>query len=183
MVNRNKAKGTLWESSVRDYLNKVLGLVDETGAFRDPFSAHNVRRAAQEGAKDVGDIHCPPFILECKHVRNPAVPTWLRQAEVEAKHARFPYGVAVVKVPWANTASGRVHFTVRTWTRVRLALGHTTRDMRELYAFTPTIRGLRTDRWYLTCSLRDFAQVLTDMRTSRVEGGIDAVHGRALTLW
>lgn len=146
MANPNKARGTAWESAVRDFLNRFLGLVDEHGAFRDPLSGENVRRAAQEGARDVGDIHAAPFIIEAKDVASRAVPTWLRQAEVEARHA------------------GHVHFTVRTWTRVRLALGHTSRTMVDLYGGTFTVRGLDTGRWYVSLPLWDFASLLADYR-------------------
>ncbi|MEU5429017.1 hypothetical protein AB0H73_25970 [Streptomyces olivoreticuli] len=167
MANPNKAKGTAWESGIRDYLNGFLGLVDESGAFLDPFDAGNVRRPAQEGARDVGDIHAAPFVLEAKNTASPAVPTWIRQAEIEAKHAGFPYGVAVRKMRSAPVAMGRVHVGVRTWTRMRLALGHSTRDMRGLYGFSVTVRGLDSGRWYLTTTLRDFAQLLADYRSTR----------------
>ncbi|MFJ4666746.1 hypothetical protein [Kitasatospora purpeofusca] len=164
MANPNKQKGTAWESAVRDYLNRVLGLSAEDGRPVDPFDALNVRRAAQEGAKDVGDVHAVPFILECKDVTKGAVPTFLRQAEVEAVNAGFPYGVAVVKVRRANVSVGRVHYTVRTWTRVRLALGLNSRTFAQRYGFTMSLRGTDTGRWYATQSLADFAQVLDDIR-------------------
>ncbi|MFJ5707599.1 hypothetical protein [Streptomyces sp. NPDC093105] len=164
MANPNKIRGTAWESAVRDFLNRFLGLVDERGTFVDPFDGMNVRRAAQEGAADVGDVHAVPFILECKDVASPAVPTWLRQAEVEARHAGFPYGVVVHKTRRAPVPAGRVHLTVRTWTRVRLVLGHTSRTMAELYGCTFTVRGLDTARWYVSLPLRDFASLLADYR-------------------
>ena len=78
---------------------------DDTGTLADPFNGMNVRRAAQEGARDVGDVHAVPFILECKDVRSPAVPTWLRQADAEAGHAGFPYGVVVHKRRGSATGS------------------------------------------------------------------------------
>ncbi|MBC9714519.1 hypothetical protein H9Y04_18335 [Streptomyces sp. TRM66268-LWL] len=167
MANPSKAKGTAWESAVRDYMNKALGLVDETGTFVDIFSALNVRRAAQEGARDVGDVHAVPFVLECKDVLGPAVPAWLRQAHVEAAHAGYPYGVAVHKVRRAAVARGRVHFGVRTWTRVRVAMGLTTPQMRERYAFAPAVRGLDSTRWYLTTDMEHFTQLVADLRTAR----------------
>ncbi|WP_116214869.1 hypothetical protein [Streptomyces olivoreticuli] len=169
MANPNKQKGTAWESAIRDYLNRFLGLVDEHGRLHAPMNGENVRRAAQEGARDVGDIHAAPFVLEAKNTASPAVPTWIRQAETEARHAGFPYGVAVRKVRGAAVTTGRVHFGVRTWTRVRLALGHTARDMYELYGFSISTRGLDSGRWYLTTTLRDFAQLLADYRSTRAE--------------
>ncbi|WP_411144987.1 hypothetical protein [Streptomyces sp. x-80] len=164
MANPSKTRGTAWESAVRDHLNEALGLVDETGRLKDIFSALNVRRAAQEGVKDVGDVHCPPFVLECKDVKSPAVPTWLRQAHVEAFHAGYPYGVVVHKLRRANVRLGRVHFGVRTWTRVRVALGVSTREMCERYAFAPAVRGLDSGRWYLTTDVEHFTQLVADMR-------------------
>ncbi|MFE1129594.1 hypothetical protein ACFW6R_23310 [Streptomyces albidoflavus] len=164
MSNPNKAKGTAWESAVRDFLNGFLRLVDEDGRFLDPGDGMNVRRAAQEGARDVGDVHAAPFILECKDVKNPAVPSWLRQARVEARHAGFPFGVAVHKRRGMAVAVGRVHFDVRTWTRVRLLLGLPSRVMARRYGFTPTVRGLDTGRWYLTTTVAEFARLLDDVR-------------------
>ncbi|MFE6159828.1 hypothetical protein ACFQ7F_13055 [Streptomyces sp. NPDC056486] len=171
MANPNKSKGTKWESDVRDYLNVALNLAvkDVDGKLRlvDIYSPFNVRRAAQEGVKDVGDVHAVPFVLECKDVAQAAVPKWLRQAVTEAHHAGYPYGVVVHKVRRANARQGRVHFPVGTWTKVRVALGLSTADMRKRYGFTPTIRGLVTDRWYMTTTVEGFADVLRDVRASR----------------
>ncbi|MFJ7419764.1 hypothetical protein ACIQXD_14280 [Streptomyces uncialis] len=167
MANPNKAQGTRWESDVRDYLNEALGLVDEYGTFLDPFDAHNVRRPAQEGARDVGDVHAVPFVLECKDVKRPSVPTFLRQAEVEAHNAGFPYGVAVVKARRLNVRRGKVYVGIRTWTRARLALGMTTREFAERYAFTASLRGADTGRWYMATELEPFARLLADVRALR----------------
>ncbi|MDT0267966.1 hypothetical protein RM844_16930 [Streptomyces sp. DSM 44915] len=180
MVNRNKAKGTAWESDVRDYLNAALGLVDDNGKFRDPYSALNVRRPAQEGAADVGDIHCVPFVLECKDVARPSVPSFLRQAHIEAHHAGFPYGVAVVKRRRANVRHGAVHFSVRTWTGIRLTLGITTKGMLASYQFALSARGRDTGRWYFTTDLEDFARLVADVRAAhwRIKGGNPSGSGR-----
>lgn len=170
MANPNKSRGTAWESAVRDYLNNVLELVDERGAFRDPFNGMNIRRPAQEGARDVGDVHAVPFVLECKDVKNPAVPTWIRQAEVEAGHAAFPYGVVVRKVRGHGVAMGRVHVSVRTWTRIRLALGVPADEFAARYAWSVSLRGLDTFGWYLTTTVRDFARLLGDYRRTVPSG-------------
>ncbi|MFE5901102.1 hypothetical protein ACFQ67_27310 [Streptomyces sp. NPDC056488] len=164
MANPNKSRGTAWESAVRDYLNNALELVDERGVFRDPFNGMNIRRPAQEGARDIGDVHAVPFILECKDVKNPAVPTWLRQARVEAINAGFPYGVVVHKRRGLGVRAGRVHFDVRTWTRTRTALGLSTRAVVDRYGFTTTVRGLDSGRWYLTTSVANFAELVHDVR-------------------
>ncbi|WP_369376097.1 hypothetical protein [Streptomyces sp. cg36] len=175
MANPNKARGTAWESAVRDYLNQFLGLVDERGEFLDPFNAGNVRRAAQEGARDVGDIHCVPFVLEAKNTASPAVPTWIRQAKVEAKHAGFPFGVVVQKVRGSAAAAGRVHVSVRTWTRIRIAHGMSTGEFAALYGWSASLRGLDTSRWYLTTTLRDFAHLVDDYRRNVPSGVTRAV--------
>jgi len=172
MSNPNKARGTAWESAVRDYLNEELGLYHPRGwrngetvtPFIRPADPMNVRRAAQEGARDVGDVHAVPFVLECKDVQAPAVPAWLRQAHVEAKHAGYPYGVVVHKTRGKGARAGRVHFGVRTWTRLRLALGLTARQMAESYDFTPSLRSLNTGRWYLTTDVEAFGRLLADVR-------------------
>ncbi|MBB1251859.1 hypothetical protein [Streptomyces alkaliterrae] len=152
---------------MRDYLNSALGQVDESGKLRDPFDAHNVRRPAQEGAADVGDVHAVPFVLECKNVKRPSVPTFVRQGEIEAVHAGFPFGVAVVKIPRKNVRRGSVHFGVRTWTRVRRSLEMGTREFADRYLFLPSLRGLDTGRWYMTTDLEAFARLLKDVRDRR----------------
>ncbi|MFF2543976.1 hypothetical protein ACFVUY_15575 [Kitasatospora sp. NPDC058063] len=164
MSNPNKDKGTAWESSVRNFLNRRLGLVDRDGQFLNPASAHNVRRAAQEGAKDVGDVHAWPFILEAKDVKSPSVPTWLRQAVAEADHAGFPFGVVVHKTRNRAVGEGRVHFPVSTWTAVRNLLGTPVDDAAGLYGATYSARGLDISRWYVTVTLADFGDLLADLR-------------------
>ncbi|MFF7689704.1 hypothetical protein ACFZB6_26605 [Streptomyces syringium] len=175
MANPNKVKGTQWESAVRDYLNAFLGLVDAHGKFLDPFDAGNVRRPAQEGAKDVGDIHAVPFVLEAKNTASPAVPTWIRQAELEAGHAGFSFGVVVRKVRGSSVAMGRVHVSVRTWTRIRLAHQMPTDEFTALYGWSASLRGLDTSRWYLTTTLRDFAHLVVDYRRNMPAGVSRAV--------
>ncbi len=164
MANKNKDQGTRWESQLRDHLNEQLGHVDADGRFIDPFDAGNVRRPAQEGARDVGDVHVVPFILEAKDVTSSAVPTWLRQADAEAQNAGFPYGVVVVKVRRASTARGRVHVSIPTWTRLRQALGLDAPTMRDRYGFRPSLRGLDTSRWYLTTDVAALARIIQDAR-------------------
>ncbi|WAL73128.1 hypothetical protein OU787_17410 [Kitasatospora sp. YST-16] len=164
MTNPNKRKGTAWESSVRDHLNGELGLLGEDGKIRDPFFWGNARRPAQEGARDVGDVHLVPFVLECKDVAKPTIPGFLRQAVTEAGHAGFPFGVAVVKVRGAAVRRGKVYFTVATWTQVRHVLGMDTDSMRKLYGFTATVRGTNTERWYLSCEMDAFAALVEDVR-------------------
>src|SRR5690606_41936252 len=100
-MSTNKRKGSRWESDVRDYLNGALGLVDGDGRFFDPTDPHNVRRQAQQGWADVGDLWAAPFVLECKAERSYDLAGYVRQAEREAAAAGFPFGAAVVKRPRA----------------------------------------------------------------------------------
>ncbi|MFD7584179.1 hypothetical protein ACFV84_01900 [Kitasatospora sp. NPDC059811] len=175
MTNDNKRKGTAWESAVRDYLNRELGLLDEDSRLRDPFFWGNARRPAQEGSKDVADVHVVPFVLECKYVKRSTIPGFLRQAETEADNAGFPFGVAVVKTRGVAVRRGKVYFTVRTWTRIRHLLGMDTDSMRKLYGFTPFTRGIDSGRWYLRCDLDAFAALVEDVRVVYGPGVIRAV--------
>ena len=172
MANPNKTKGTQWESDIRDFLNRELGLLSVHGTFADVWSPLNIRRPAQEGAADVGDIHAVPFILEAKNTKSSAVPTFLRQARVEARNAGFPFGVVVCKVPRQATRRGKVHFAVATWTSVRRLLGMTSRDFADAYGFATSTRGLDTAKWYFTHDLGDFARLLDAVRVSHGERSI-----------
>ncbi|MFE9396805.1 hypothetical protein [Streptomyces flavidovirens] len=123
MSNPNKRKGTAWETAVKDFLNVALGqYVDdwEPGAYywRDPRDPDNITRPAQTGAKDVGDLHAWPFVLECKAERSITLADYVRQANREAMHAGYPYGVAVVKAPRRATADGYVVMDLGTFARV-----------------------------------------------------------------
>ncbi|MCX4687211.1 hypothetical protein OG401_23385 [Kitasatospora purpeofusca] len=164
MSNPNKQKGTAWESTVRNFLNRRLGLVDRAGKLLDPMNGENIRRAAQEGARDVGDIHAAPFILECKDVKSSAVPTWIRQGLTEADNAGFPLSAVVHKRRNSGAGTARVHFSVGTWTAIRNLLGMPVDDAAGLYGATYTARGIDTSRWYVTVSLADFADLLADVR-------------------
>jgi hypothetical protein len=172
VANPNKARGTAWESAVRDYLNDALGLYVEgwedlsagLTKFRNPADPLNVKRQAQEGSYDVGDLHAWPFVVECKDVKNPAVPTWLRQAKVEAKNAGFPFGVVAHKTRRAGVAVGRVHVDVRTFTRLRLTLGMPPYAFCAGYGFDSSFRGRDTSRWYFSTTVEAFAELLDVVR-------------------
>ncbi|MGW3724856.1 hypothetical protein [Streptomyces sp. NPDC000851] len=147
MANPSKARGTRWESAIRDYLNGLLG-------YSHPTDWRLVKRQAQEGAKDVGDLHAWPFILEAKDVKSPAVPTWLRQADQEAVNAGFPYGVVIHKVRGKGPALARVHLTDATYWRLLADMGA------DVLAPLPNTRGR-----YWTWTLAEFAQVLAAVRS------------------
>jgi hypothetical protein len=172
VANPNKARGTAWESAVRDHLNDALGLYVDgwrdlapgLTKFRNPADPMNVKRQAQEGSYDVGDLHAWPFIVECKDVKNPAVPTWIRQGLVEAKNAGFPYAVVAHKARRLGTRSGRVHMDVRTFTRLRVFFEVSAKTFAYLYGFRPSFRGLDTSRWYFSTTVDDFAALLDAVR-------------------
>ncbi|MCX4572311.1 hypothetical protein OHB41_03740 [Streptomyces sp. NBC_01571] len=153
MSNPSKARGTRWESTIRDYLNGTLG-------YSHPTDWRLVKRQAQEGAKDVGDLHAWPFILEAKDVKSPAVPTWLRQAEAEAVNAGFPYGVVIHKVRGKGPALARVHITDVTFQRL-IGSGTLPDGFRGISFPTLNTRGQ-----YWTWTLADFAQVLRAVRAT-----------------
>lgn len=118
MTNRNKAKGTAWESAVRDFLNRALGLVDEvTAMFHDPTDPDNVHRKAQEGRADVGDLWARPFVLEAKNERTIRLSAYVEQAEAEAQNAGLPYGAAVVKRRGKGAGAGYVVMSLATFAR------------------------------------------------------------------
>ncbi|MFM9712593.1 hypothetical protein [Streptomyces galilaeus] len=159
MANPSKARGTAWESAIRDFTNAFLGLYKDdwrdlpaSQRFLNMLDWRNVKRQAQEGAKDVGDLHAWPFILEAKDVKSPAVPTWLRQAEAEAVNAGFPYGVVIHKTRGKGPGMARVHITDETFLR--------------LAADVPGIPWPSANKrsLYWTWTLADFAQVLTAVR-------------------
>lgn len=144
MTNPSKARGTRWESTIRDYLNGTLG-------YSHPTDWRLVKRQVQEGARDVGDLHAWPFVLEAKDVKSSSVPTWLRQAESEAANAGFPYGVVVHKVRGVGAALARVHISPDTYARLPLT--------EEIPA-----PMFNTRSGYWTWTLAEFAEVLKAVR-------------------
>lgn len=86
MSNPQKAKGTAFETAIRRFL-------EDAGLF-----AYMPR---QMGAADVGDVHVPPFVLQAKNYKD--IPTALRAGvdgvQVQKRHARMPFGAAVIKRP------------------------------------------------------------------------------------
>lgn len=146
MANPSKARGTRWESAIRDYLNGVLG-------YEHPADWRLIKRAAQEGARDVGDLHAWPFIIEAKDVKSPSVPTWLSQAAVESYNAGFPLGVVVHKVRGKGPALARVHISDDMFVKLL-----TLYDVSGAPVPRPNSRG------YHTWTLSDFCEVLEIVR-------------------
>ena len=106
MANRHKAAGTRWESAVVAYLREG-----------DP-TAVDVRRVAQTGRVDIGDVHAYPFAVECKAERTFRLAEYIREAEREADAAGMPYGVAVVKARGRPVAEGYVVMSLATFRRL-----------------------------------------------------------------
>ena len=122
MANPNKRRGTRWESEFANFLNRELGLLTPDGEFLDPTSSLNVRRQAQQGMKDVGDLWVIPFVVECKNTARHELPAFVRQAEQEARNAGLSYGVAAVKVRGRGPQDCLVVMSGATFARVVKAL-------------------------------------------------------------
>lgn len=123
MSNPNKAKGTAHETAVRHYLNAVLGQYvdgwkEADYPWRDPRDPNNVTRPAQTGPKDVGDLHAWPFVLEAKAEKEFRLPAYVAQANKEARHAGFPFGVAVVKAPRKSIKDAYVVLDLETFAKI-----------------------------------------------------------------
>lgn len=94
-MSKQTAKGTRWESAVRDYLN-------ETHGFR-------VYRPRPDGFRDSGDLHgLSPFVGQCKDWRDVtgAVREGLDGAQRQKAHAGEEFGVAFVKRARKPVAEG-----------------------------------------------------------------------------
>ncbi|MFJ1754170.1 hypothetical protein [Kitasatospora sp. NPDC088134] len=129
MANRNKAKGTGWETAVADYLNEQLGQYrelwkdsDRSVRWKDPLDPDNIRRNVQEGTADIGDLQVRPFAGECKAEKSYDLAGYVRQAEAEAVNAGMPFGVAYVKRPRARTEDGYAVTSIRTHAAIVRAL-------------------------------------------------------------
>lgn len=89
MANPSKEKGTAWESAIVAYLRRHH---DET--------AH---RNVQMGRLDIGDIDGYYLnALEAKAEKAITLAEYVRQANREARNAKQPFGVSVVKRRNAN---------------------------------------------------------------------------------
>lgn len=122
MANPNKRRGTRWESEFAKFLNQELELVTPDGEFLDPTSPLNVRRQAQQGMNDVGDLWVIPFVVECKNTARHELPAYVRQAEQEARNAGLSFGVAAVKVRGRGPQDCLVVMSGATFARVVKAL-------------------------------------------------------------
>jgi hypothetical protein len=104
MANPSKRKGSLWEGTVRDFLN-------DSGAF-----AHTVQRAPLWGALDRGDLlNTGAFTFECKATKSIDLASFVDEAEVEAKNAGTRWGAAVIKRRNHTTEKAYVCMTLRAF--------------------------------------------------------------------
>lgn len=130
MTNRNKARGTDWETAGVRYLNTALDMYDDDGFLRDAEDPNNVRRIPQTGRFDTGDVWAVPFCLEFKNVAKIDLPAFVEQANREAVNARLPFGAAVVKRRGKGPAHGYVVMDMATFAGV-------VEHIRDLRANTP----------------------------------------------
>jgi hypothetical protein len=84
MSNRQKAKGTLWETTIVRFL-KDQGIP--------------AYRPAQSGTRDVGDVHASPVVIQAKDRQDvmAAIREGLDGVQLQVRNAGETYGVAVVK--------------------------------------------------------------------------------------
>lgn len=104
--NPRKAKGTKFEVEIRGYANQVLGALT------------TVYRPAQEGHKDVGDLHgVSPFIIQAKNWRDlvAALREGVDGAVKQAGHAGERWGVAVVKRARRPTSDAYAVMRLSDW--------------------------------------------------------------------
>jgi len=103
----NKAKGSLFENQVEEYLNK---------------SGMKARRLPRAGSKDIGDVAIElktglQIVCELKNVKAVNMADFLRQADVEASNFENKYdcptvGVVVVKARQRGIGEARVTLTL-----------------------------------------------------------------------
>lgn len=109
MSAANKAKGSLFERQVEDYINSQ-GL--------------HARRLPRAGSKDIGDVAVTlgnghVLVLELKNVAVSQMAEFLRQAAVEAQHyddkyTVQTYGLVVSKARQKPVGEARVTLTLDT---------------------------------------------------------------------
>jgi hypothetical protein len=104
--NPNKAKGTTFESAIRDYL------VDQ---------GIPAYRPAQAGSKDVGDLHgVSPFVLQAKNYRDlaSALRDGVDGAAKQHVNAKERWGAAVIKRSRRSTKDAYVVMDLATFAEV-----------------------------------------------------------------
>ena len=111
MTNRSKAKGTSWESAIRDYL-QANGWPH---AERMPLS----------GNKDRGDILLPGVCIEAKSTRRHELAEWINELEAEQANAGATVGAVWVKrVAKTSPGAGYVVMTGATFVELLKGAGY-----------------------------------------------------------
>jgi Holliday junction resolvase len=105
----SKAKGSLFERQVEEYLNE---------------SGMHARRLPRAGNKDIGDVALElrtkrVLVLEAKNRKSADMAEWLREAAIEAdnyevKYAAVTYPVVVTKTRQKGAGEARVTMTLDT---------------------------------------------------------------------
>ncbi|GAA2609751.1 hypothetical protein SMC26_39535 [Actinomadura fulvescens] len=119
MSNPNKRRGTEWETAGTRFLRAEVPDGDD------------IRRVAQTGRLDIGDVHAAPFALEFKNTAKLELAAYVDQAEAEAHNAGLPFGAAVVKRRGKGPGAGYVVLSLATFARL----------LAYLRANTPADRG------------------------------------------
>jgi hypothetical protein len=111
--NPNKAKGTAWETAITRALNAFVGGLYGVRAYRP----------AQSGAQDTGDVHgVSPFVVQAKDDKSHRFSEWLDDVEAQARRAREPFGVVIVKRRRLSVGRAYAVVSFATWVRLLLRL-------------------------------------------------------------
>lgn len=107
MSAANKAKGSLFERQLEDYLNGV---------------GVRARRLPRAGSKDIGDVAVElrtdrVLVVEAKNRKTQAMSEWLAEADVEAdnyevKYQKVTYPMVVTKTRQKGIGEARVTMTL-----------------------------------------------------------------------
>lgn len=102
-MNRAKAKGTAFETGVKEYL-RGLGL--------------NARRLVLMGSKDQGDVDTGAgWHLETKNCRTLALSEWVAEADVESANSGKPVAVVAKRVGKGDHGESYVVMPLRVFAR------------------------------------------------------------------
>jgi len=123
VASKNKARGTRWESAIRDW-----------------FNAKRLKsyRPAQNGGADLGDVHVDGLVVvQAKDAHASRYVEWVADAKQQASNAGFPFGVVVHKSRNRSIEDARVVMDLGTFgelvRRLRLA--------EDFIATTPHVRA------------------------------------------
>lgn len=108
MSNPSKRKGTAWETACLELVQELY-----PDAIRSP----------DWGVYDKGDLYgTGPFIIECKAEKRFDLAGYVAEAEVEARNAGKPFGVAFIKAPRHRAVDGYAVMRIGTYIELMKAL-------------------------------------------------------------